>query len=260
MSKYQCNRCGYSTSSRQALSKHFQRKRVCNASLADIPIADLQSELERKVEDMSHRCEKCGKGFAHASSKYRHRKICQNAVAEEKISNLETELALMKQQLQNMQTMQQSNVTINNTTNNVQITNINALGKEDTRHLTHAFLSKCLKRTHVGVIDLLEKLHFDTEVNNRNVRCSNKKLPLLEFNNGERWHFARKDVVLNQMLDKGCDILESHYEDTVDELKDDVSQSMFEYIAEWVQKMTDRDKSTIEPVLTDIYCLLLNNS
>lgn len=51
-----------------------------------------------------------------------------------------------------------------------------------------------------------------------------------------------------------------HFDDYQEEIRVDTSETMWNYIVKWMEKMMDRDKTTIEDVLLDIYVLLLNNS
>jgi hypothetical protein len=257
---HSCKRCGYSTKYKNALKNHLNRKKVCEPKVSDIDVSELLEELSRGFNDKTYDCEKCGKKFNNRQNRHTHLRICGvGCDVDELIKKIDE----MQKQLSNMS---QGNTITNhhNIQNNISITQnnqINAFGKEDTKHLSHAFLSKCVRKTNMGIIDLLEKLHFDPEANNANVRITNKKLSsLIEFNNGEKWQYARKDSVLNSMLDKGRDILENHYEYNADEIKLEVSESMFQYIAEWMEKVADKDKRTIESLLTDIYVLILNNS
>lgn len=112
------------SSLKQSLQKHLNRKRMCQPILRDIEPFELLLQLNRTDP-------------AHLSSRYRHEKHCMK-LTETKLVELEYELARVRKQLETMQDKPSTvnNVHINNTVFNTQI---NALGKENTSHLTHSF-------------------------------------------------------------------------------------------------------------------------
>ena len=89
---------------------------------------------------------------------------------------------------------------------------------------------------------------------------TNKKLPLIQVHNGDKWSFERKEKLLSEVFDKGHSIMQEHFDDNEDELKSNMSTTMFGYIKEWLENMSDHEKKTMETVLTDIYLLIVNNS
>jgi mannose/cellobiose epimerase-like protein (N-acyl-D-glucosamine 2-epimerase family) len=150
------------------------------------------------------------------------------------------------------------NVTINNNiTNNIQV---NAFNHEDLSHISKSFIERCVKRTNKGLVELVEQVHFSEKATqNNNIRITNKKLPLIQVHNGDKWSF-RKEKILSEVFDKGHSIMQEHFDDNEDELKSNMSTTMFGYIKEWLEKMSDYEKKTMETVLTDIYLLIVNNS
>jgi hypothetical protein len=243
--------------------------------------------LEKLADFKPFHCLACSKCFTTRQGRSQHKACCKGNTTKEQqiqqpqqpqqqsllledapadcdmvkiIYELRDEVKLLRQQATERCT----------TTNNIQVNQINnhnhnqvihAFGKEDMRHLTHGFLNTCVRKTNKGLIELLETLHFGSEKKNANVRILNKKLQLAETNDGSgNWKYERRDQVLNALLDKGHGILQDHFDDNQDEIKESVSESMFEYIVQWFQRMEDKDKSIIEDVLLDIYVLLLNKS
>lgn len=219
-------------------------------------------------------CDYCAKIFKSRQGRWKHqRNHCKKKPDEN--SSQDTVVGMLKALQEKVKELETQTHTIcqntNNTSNsnnvqtNIQIhqhNQINAFGHESQDHLTHAFLNTCVRRTNKGFIQLLEKLHFDKDMQGRNanVRCPNKKDQLLQFNDGTRWKYERRNTVINDMIDKGQGILQEHFEDNQDEIKEDISETMWQYITKWMEKMEHRDKSTLESLLTDIYILILNNS
>jgi hypothetical protein len=151
--------------------------------------------------------------------------------------------------------------TINNTTtiNSNTSVNINAFGKEALDHLTEDFMDQCVRRRDKGLIELIEKIHFDRP-ENKNLRITNLKLPFIQCHDGQRWMYDRKDRILNKLVDHGHELMQDHLDDHEDRIRDRTSETMFDCICKWMSKIQGRDKKTLEPVLTDIYLLILNSS
>lgn len=264
-----CRRCGYQTKVKQCLKRHLQRKTPCVATQEDVAVSVLLEAFSANHHGASHACEFCHKTFYHASNKSRHKQICKEKPEDpvlSMITSMNEKIEHMSERLETPPPPTTQNVQTNcnntNNTNNICI-QVNALGREDTSHLSHAFLSRCVRKTNAGLVDLLEKLHFDPDVReNANIRVSGicKRAPLVEYNDGERWRLAKREKVLNQMIDKGQDILQEHFDDNATEIKDQVSETMYAYIVDYFDAMANADKRTMQGLLTDIYILLLNNT
>jgi hypothetical protein len=164
--------------------------------------------------------------------------------------------------IQNVQNVQNI-ITNNNTTNNVQnnTITINGFGKEDTSHITHQFMRSCVKRRDKGMVELVQKIHFDDDCpQNRNLKITNKKLPFIQAHNGEKWQYCKKDKVLTDIVENSHMMMQEHFDDHEQEFKSNMSNTMYECINEWLEKIRDQDKKVLESVLTDIYLLILNSS
>lgn len=264
---FTCERCHYSTPRKCMLRRHLGRKLPCRPVHSEEGVDAL---LEKISDDKPYKCAVCSKGFTTRQGRSQHKKACKGKPPTQSVENENVDMMKLISELRDEMKLlrqQQEAVERPSTTNNIQVNQINnnqvinAFGKEDTSHLTHSFLNKCVRKTNKGLIDLLEEIHFGSEKGNANVRILNKKMPLAETNDGSgHWLYERRDQVLNAMLDKGHGILQDHFDDNQDEIKGLVSDSMFNYIVEWFQRMEDKDKSSIEDVLLDIYILLLNKS
>lgn len=265
---YTCARCGYATSVKGNLKKHFYRKTPCTPSLSEVDISHLRCMFEDVCDAIKRfQCRWCEKGFSSSQGRYQHQQHhCMHRPKERSCSTIKEELETLRTmvtQLTNQGlTSSTTNTNCNNTTQNIQVNVVNAFGKEDTSHLTQPFLDRCVRRTNQGIIDLLEKLHFDPQTSGRNanVRCCNKKLPLCETNDGTRWKYARKETVLNEMIDKGHTILQEHLDDNHDAIQQANSASLYEHIMAFYGKLADKDKNTWEQLLTDAYILILNHT
>lgn len=259
---FECKRCGFKTPQKQTLMRHLMRKNPCCTIKSDCSCEEQLKGLEKKYKEQTFDCDFCGKRFNYAASKSKHKRKCEKRPLQT-VESLTKAIDLLNDKLEKLDVSRNLppvlNTNCNNQTINIQI---NAFGNESTDHLSHTFLTKCIKRTNQGLVQLLEKLHFDDEKKeNANVRILNKKEPLAEIKNKDgKWQYVRRESVLNEMVDRGQEILQEHFDDNQDEIKETVSDSMFEYIIDWFHKMEDKDKSVLSDVLTDIYIMLLNKS
>lgn len=274
--EYKCKRCGYTATTKGNLKQHWNRKRICPAHLGDISIEYLRSELANVTnssDDRKFACDKCQKKFSTAQGKYQHKRdFCKETsntlddsvqdtiqIMHKEMQELKNELSLLKNQ---------TTIVANNTTTTtqqmIQVNQqvINAFGQERLDHISSHFLNQCVRRTDQGLIALLEKLHFDPVVNgeNANVRITNRKLPLVEVNDGRQWKFEKKEKILNRMVDKGQDILQEHLEGNQERIKEQLSDSMWEHVQGFFERIDVRDETTIRNILDDVYIMLLNKT
>jgi predicted Fe-Mo cluster-binding NifX family protein len=268
---FSCTRCGYNCYRKADMVKHMQRRKPC--SLIASPDA-----TPRFI------CEWCNRAFKSRQSKWYHKKNhCQGPYQSSDVvcsssedATLRDEIQMLKSRLQELEDIKKSEAssdkhvhhhhhTTTTTTQNIINSNVNttvvvnAFGKESMAHITSQFLDQCVLRRDKGLIELLEKIHFDPEhAENKNVVATNLKAPIVRVHNGATWRYERKDRVLNELVDRGHGIMQEHFDDHEDRLKEDMSETMFKCICKWMDNMHSRDKNTVESVLTDIYVLLLN--
>lgn len=287
---FSCDRCGFVATTKSNLKQHLFRKTICIPRLNSIPREELQKSLFASTDEMHQRkrftCEYCAKGFTSSQAKYKHKrytckkKNLQSSLEADSVHEAVHEavrdavrnsdmdnMTYIKNQIQmltdRLNTMEETKNGIiqENCQNTIQVNMINAFGREDTGHLTSQFLDRCVKKTNVGLIELLDKLHFGASDGcNANVRITNRKLPLAEVNDGQQWKFEKKDRVLNRMVDKGQDLLQEHLEEHQDRIKEQLSESMWEHIQTYFERMEVRDEATIQDILDDVYIMLLNKS
>ena len=275
--EYACKRCGYASRFPQALKRHLQRKKACEPLLRDVSVEELLDACMLSPSAGARRsitCCGCGKAFASVQSRWNHQKrtgcgradmVERDASAGDegrKVRELETRIQELQEELKRVGKPEVQNVYNNTQTitqNNNNTIVINGFGKESLEHISAQFLDQCVRRTDKGLVELIERIHFDPRhQENRNLRVTNMKMPIMQVHNGTAWRYDKKDRVLNELVDKGHGIMQDHFDDHEDRIKDEVSETMFDHIQMWMDKMHDRDKKTWESVLTDIYVLILN--
>jgi len=203
MSKYYCNRCGYSTNQITHFKNHLKRKNICKPILEDISIEQicflydfdilnfslqitpnnskitpkslqitpksLQNTIISTITELQ--CEFCFKTFSRKDNLTKHLKICKIKKNNEK--KTDNQLCLMKNEISNLkeelsktkQIITTNNKICNNNSNNTQNINIhiNNLGEENIKHIDYNFYNNILKGIYGAVPKLVEKIHFDKE-------------------------------------------------------------------------------------------------
>ena len=204
---YECKRCGYDTSQRHALIKHYNRKVICRPLKNDIPIEDLFAELKTVSE--SCKCTECDKVFTTKSNLYRHTRICNtrktNAI-HNKIASLEQALVLLqnsKDAAPTTSTTIQNANTIQNIQNNI---HINGIGKEDISYITDQprfkrYMIRCLQDKMEGLCDYMVRKHFSPDhPENHNIRKLNKKDEFMDCYDGRKWRIKLTKKVLDEIF------------------------------------------------------------
>lgn len=213
MTTFTCKRCGYETKIKENLVKHLRRKTPCNATLQDVSQDDLIRELTDRTFSSSFICSECESSFNHASSLYRHKARCPGRKAEQE--DKEDLLRSLKEkddrikQLEAMLSNQQGSPCTIGTQNNIHVVNniqINNFGREDISYMTdhprfQQFMIACIRGKASGVIEFLDKKHFNTNhPENNNLRKLNKKDKFMQVYKNGKWKLAFCDEVLEDVL------------------------------------------------------------
>lgn len=209
--EYVCKRCGYETQHHHSLIRHLRRKNPCKATLSDNSIDDLLTEQTHKeYNEITYDCERCDRKFNTRQSRHRHMKICQGNT-----TSLEDMKQYMKKELMDEIRMEfdlrpktvNTIGTINNgMINNGTIINVNGLGKEDISYLTdhprfQQFMIKCIKEKSDGIMDYLERKHFDpSHPENHNLKKMRRD-DFIEVYDGKKWRLRFKEDVLDDVFE-----------------------------------------------------------
>jgi hypothetical protein len=272
---YSCARCQYACERASDMKKHLARKLPCPPIYDDAEPSDIAATMF-KTFSKDLQCAYCDKCFSSPSSRSNHVKLVHSAAAAEtqehdpvqpQLATLQAQMKLVQERLARLDdaktksTMhigqqQLAESITNNTQHNIVI---NAFGSEALEHITPEFIDQCVRRRNKGLVELIEKIHFDQEhPENNNLRATNIKLPFIKYNDGRMWKLARKDKLLDQLVDKGHGIMQDHFDDCEETIRDTISETMFDHVRRWLDKMQEKDKKTWEDVLTDIYILIVN--
>ena len=296
MTSYRCPRCGYNTPHRQSLLQHLRRKKPCllpGASLSDNERLDIDAQTQRiyhdleklkgsksrtRVDGTAFVCNTCGQRFNFRASLSRHCKSCassssalvteqkqrqqRNADDDARIQDLQRGYVLLKNEIEDLRrrpvcTTNNYNNGHSTINNNVQI---NALGHEDLTHITPQLVDTCIRRTTKGLVELMEKIHFDSGTCNHNVRASLTHPEQVEYHDGDSWKFAPRNRIVRQVVDSSHHIMSNRYDDNQQELRSSMSHAMYEFVDRWMNKMTKTNAQVYVDVMSEAYCAILNRS
>lgn len=212
---FQCKRCLYQTPHKHVLKAHFtKRKKECvvvdlgqnidvRELLAEVEVNGRQSKLPYK-----YACEWCGTKFTQASNKSIHKRVCSarpiDTTDDTHPSQPSTDPYMTKQHA--------SGNNITNIQNNIHV-NVHLpsnFGEEKTDNILEdkSFLTNCVMRLGIGIRELLERIHFQHEVNFKNFNGKRKTVEVLRDGS---WQLCDQSAFLKEMIDKGYRILYSHF-------------------------------------------------
>ena len=203
--KFMCPHCKYNFLHKRSLKRHLDKgcKKIINTEVAT-ELSIKLSEATKMIEELKEQNKKLTQGSLSPLS---HAKITNN-----------------------------NNNTTNNTTNNTNCSTnntyivVNAFGNENISYIKEKIVQDLLKAPYTSIPKLLKRIHFDPKhKENCNVKITNKKEPIAQIFNGEKWEYRDKKETINSMTDKAYDIINNHYKDGTnkyaDNFKDDYENS-----------------------------------
>ena len=224
-----------------------------------------------KLADGRYKCSFCSRNYKNKYHCNRHLKKCKhnpnNAEndLEEHIKELQNEKKEMKKQIDllinhvnSTKSSTTNNTTHNKTTNYIQQNIvINSFGDEKIGYIKKRFLDKLIKFPFGAIPKLIKAIHFNPEhPENHNVRITNKKQRFADVCHNNKWVLADKKEVINDMIDKGFDIMEEHHEVNNDEY-DNIRKKRYSKFKDMYE---DNDKNLKKRLEQDIEIEILNNS
>jgi len=231
---------------------------------------DLESlhgcKSKTRTDNTAFSCDACGKLFNFRASLCTHRKSCtKNEINDDmRYTELQKRFDSLQEQVEDLR---QRPITTNTTTNysdnrvvnntNVQI---NALGHEDLTGITPQLLDTCIRRTTKGLVELMEKIHFDTGASNQNLRASLQHPEQVEYHDGDSWKYGPKSRVIRQVVDSSHILMSNRYDDSQQDLRKSMSHAMYEFIDRWMNKMTKSNAQIYLDVMSEVYCSILNRT
>ena len=225
----------------------------------------------------SYQCRFCNKVYSTNSNLHKHMKKCKEKINDAQqgdlLNYISSQISELKEQQKVREEIHQKekqqmrneiekllekvgNVT-NHITNNQQNVYINTHGQEDLSYLTANYLTNLLKIPYGAVPQLLKDIHFHPEhPENMNIKITNKKLGFAKVWEGNKWNIKDKREVINNMLDKGFNIIDGVYTHAEKSLETNKKKKYEDF-----QKLfEDGDKDLHKKLEKNTEMLIINNS
>ena len=251
---YNCERCGKSFSQKSGLNRHQKKKRPCQSN------------------HNKYQCLHCGKLFKHYQSRWRHEKNC----SQNKSDDLTDLIKLVKDQnnlhIKEKATWEKEKTDLKNcinkilnklatptniTNNTYNIVQINNFGNENISYIQTNFLQRLLKTPNSAVPELLKQIHFHPDhPENRNIKITNHRERFAHVFRNQEWQLARKDEILDEMVESGFTLLDTCFEENENELSDG-KKKRYQHFQE---KMDQEQSKTRKRVTQDTEMMVLNQS
>ena len=261
MHVFECKLCRKLFKQKSDLTRHLKRKYPCGE-------LDNASMTHSEEKDNSFACKHCGKEMKHYQSRWRHERKCKNKV--DSVGNLITllneeherekekwlqERKQMKEQIQLLlEKLTAPQVTHNH--NNTYIVNVNHFGHEDMSYISQNYIQRLLKHPCAAVPELIKHIHFNPQhPENRSIKITNRKARFAEVFVNSGWQLMRKQDILDKIVDRGCSILDTCFDDQKSLTEDKQKQ-----YKEFQANMDDDDSKVRKRTLQDTEMLVLNYS
>ena len=216
-----------------------------------------------------HQCKYCKKCYSKNSNLHRHLKKCKSKSNGNETSQLVDFMSNQIKQLKEEHAKREELMRIDlfkvlekvgNNTQNTYIKEQNIIlnnhGNENLDYITTNYLKNLLKIPYSAVPKLIKNIHFNpSHPENRNIKITNKKLPYASIFKNNKWHIKDKKEVIENMVDKGFNILDMQFEKEVEEIK----KKKYSKYKVFQQKFEDEDKDLKKQLSKDTVLTILNN-
>jgi len=166
----------------------------------------------------SHNCSFCSKSYSKNSHMHRHMKNCNEKPKSDIVMKFFTD-QLEKKDEQIVEMQEHINNLLGKVGNthiehqqNINI-HINNYGNENLHYISAGYIDKLLKIPFSAIPLLLRDIHFNPDhPENHNIKINNKKLPYASIYKNKKWVYKDKKEIIDNMVDKSYNILDTHYE------------------------------------------------
>lgn len=207
MNVFICPRCNKTFSKKATMLRHLEKLKPCSNVV--------NNNKKHFI------CDKCGNTFSHRNSRNFHKNnSCKGFSLDKDEESVPQQIIL---NISNVTITKDSNNTVTKDSNNVSTMNnliqhtghINSFLNETIDYLQNdtKFLLECLNNINdKGLLTLLEKIFFDKDhPENHTVRIKSIKRDLFEILRDGKWDIVDKNMTLEEMIRKGCRVLQVFY-------------------------------------------------
>jgi len=269
---YECKLCFYKTTRKPDFNRHLNTKKHIklekeigdkSEKCAEMPSKSLKIPQNALKITQNHSlnlkkqfvCNYCLKSYTRIDNFNRHLNMYCKKNASINIQNQIEEMKEEKKEL--MKKIDYLITRVGNTTiNNTQNIQINSYGNEDLSHITEQLKTELLRSPYLMIPKFIEQVHFNSnKPENQNICISNKKENIIKVFTGNKWVYQDKEQVLNDLVDGKYFILDNHYEDNRNLLKDSEIKTYDKFRNEY-----DKDSKIIsDNIKKQCELVILNN-
>ena len=238
-------------------------------------IQQIDSDMIQPIDSFSnlnkkHQCKYCKKCYSKNSNLHRHIKKCKakknigdTTVSVDFMSN---QIKLLKEEHNKREALMHKGLLKalekvgNNNTQNTYIKEqniiLNNYGNENLDYITTNYLKNLLKIPFSAVPKLIKNIHFNPSYpENKNIKITNKKLPYASVFKNNKWQIRDKREVIENMVDKGFNILDMQFEKEKEELQN----TKYSKYKIFQQKFEDENKELKKQLSKDTVLTILNS-
>jgi len=231
------------------MKTHINRKKLCESIIENISKEELKCIFFKNIvkfihesdilekKDKEHKCQYCSNIFTTSSNLHKHNRICklkednedkiidfiksQTKNYEKHIKMLEIkekereekweqrELLLKNEISKLLEKVGKPNITNIQNQNNIFINNH---GNENLDYISAGVINNLINIPYGALPKLVKYIHFNPKhPENQNIKITNKKLPYASVYKDSKWILTDKKEVIDNMLNKGINMLEYHY-------------------------------------------------
>lgn len=260
MPVYSCDHCNYHTKVKGNYLKHLKTMKHQRLSESHL-VVTLESPKSIKIQSTPFPCKYCGKPFKYKQGMYRHIKHrCSLALNETNTKEV-VEYNSMKEEIKKLkienEALKSQHKNFINTQNNLNI-HINALGHEELDHITDQVIIRCIGQVYNSIPHLLKQIHCHPDhPENANVKIPNKKLPYASVYKQKtgKWETLPRNAVIDDMVDRGYNMLDENYVDIEDKLSADKKDKFKRF-----QQHYESDPNIKENIKKDVDLIIVDST
>lgn len=271
MEFYNCRRCGYETTDRGNLMKHFNRKILCDPKISDIDRESLiTASYKRVYKTEDFKCNFCDKPFKVMNSVYRHaKKCCKNPTN----INLKDEVEKLQTIIKNQEKVIDSLSKCNKINNSTSITNNNNIINNNINQSSHIHLHlnnfgneniKAIPDSYIRDLSidprydsLFENMHCDKDFpENHNIRIKSSKRRLLEIFKDNEWKVTPFKNGFDAIIIKLTSIFRDYFRKHNDWAHEDMTNEEINSVLDDLDEIRKLDPKYIKPIIEQFISIL----
>lgn len=247
---FTCDACARDFSTKRRLATHLRNQRLqCSRTrVGRRQLTDIERENRQIQESKVHGCSSCARKFSSVPALRRHELDSHDnntGSRDDEIQELRERVDALSARVMNAD-MSTTNVY------NIQNLHLNGFGKEDLSRVTSEFLTACLKQLpngNKGLLDLVERIHHDTE-GNMNVKCldGDVKDLVMAYYDGDkgRWIIESKSKVIDNMIRRPHSMLNDHFRSNVVDFERELTSALYHFVDHWFSSMRNKKNHVYE--------------